>query len=371
MGQEDSQANSSRDLEIIAEAGSNHNGNESWGRRLVDAAASAGASSVKFQLIHPEGLYIPAYVDQSGSYPNPVFERRASEGLSHESWARLTDYALNAGIALTLSVFDKRGIDFVQKLKHPYIKVASTDLDNLPFLREIASTGQRTILSTGMSTLSEIEDAVRIFSRENVLEQLTLLHCVSVYPCHLSLARLTRIKVLRESFGVRVGFSDHTEGELASAMAVALGATVLEKHFTIDKNAPGFDHRHALEPNGLTDYVSNMKASYDACLGPVLEPSPEEAETAVRARRGLYVARDMEPGEIVSEEDVLIVRPSAFLAPRDLNLLVGSRVKKRLQRYQAFKLDSDVVPGPDGHWKNAAGYWIQEMQEKGMVEQEA
>ena len=356
------------DLEIIAEAGTNHNGNECWGRRLIDAAAKADASSVKFQLIYPEGLYVPAYVDESGSYPNPVFERRAGEGLDYEAWERLNEYAVKAGIELTLSVFDSKGLNVAERLKHSYIKVASTDLNNLPFLREVASRGKRTIVSTGMSTLSEVEDAVRVFDRENALERLTLLHCVSVYPCSLRLARLSRIRVLKEAFGVRVGFSDHTEGELASSMAVALGATVLEKHFTIDKEAPGFDHRYALDPDGLSAFVANMRASQEACSGPVLAMSQEEAETAVRARRGLYAARDLEPGEIISREDVLIVRPSAFLSPKDLDSLIGCRVERRLQKYQAFRMEPEILPGLDGHWKNAAGYWSQEMKDKGMVE---
>ena len=324
-------------VHIIAEAGSNYNGSVELGTQLNAAAAAARADSVKYQIIYPEGLYLP------GDYPyghydiREVRRIRQRDVLSDAQWQALRDDALARGIAFSASVFDAKGLELLRRLAPPYVKTASCDLNNLPFLREVAASGLTMVVSTGMSTLGDIEKAVDALRREGVHgERLVLLHCVSAYPAPLRETNLAFIQTLRRAFGTAVGFSDHTLGREAACAAVALGATWIEKHFTVDRGLEGLDHKHALEPAELKDYVDAIRDT-EASLSPRAQKiGPAEAETRKRARRGIYAARDLPEGHVLAAADLLVVRPEGPIPADEVDTLIGGRLRRALAAHSAI-----------------------------------
>ena len=356
-------------VHMIAEAGSNHNGDVSLAHRLIRAAVDSGADSVKFQFIEPDGLYLPFYRSGDERVENKVYRQRATEVLREEQWEQVFQFAAEAALPCAASVFDSVGLERLASLGSPYAKVASTDLNNYPLLAKVADSGFTALVSTGMSTLGEVERAVQVFSNTGALDRLVLLHCVSAYPCTLSDSRLYMVSVLKSAFGVPVGFSDHTLGTEASCIAVSLGARVIEKHFTVDKTLPGFDHAHALDPDELKSFVETVRGALSACTHQPERLTETEKMTRVRARRGVYAARDLEPGTVVSEQDLLVVRPRAALAPADLSRVLGKAVASRIRQYEPVDLQDGVVPAPSS-WEVADRYWRSEMGEKGLGNQD-
>lgn len=324
---------------IIAEAGTNHGGDISVARRLIDVAASSGADSVKFQLIYPEGLYLPRIYADGVYQENEVFQLREAARMSDDEYRELAGYATGAGCPLTLSVFDSRGIRLADELDVAYIKIASCDLNNSRLIIEAAETGRTLVLSTGMASLGEIERAVTDFLGTGN-ERIVLMHCVSVYPCCTSDMNLHFLKILQEAFGLPVGLSDHTEHSLGAAVAVSMGARWVEKHFTLDRNAPGFDHAYAMEPESLVEYVQDVRSVEAACAPRQTKVLKAEVGVRTRARRGLWAARDIEEGALIDEGDVLIVRPEGPLKPNEISELLGKRAVRRICQYQALTRDS-------------------------------
>jgi len=321
-------------LHIIAEAGTNHAGKRDLAKRLIGIAAEARADSVKFQIIYPEGLYLPVTIAPDGTRtPSEVVAKRRAMMLSDDEYRKLRDDALELGIPMSASVFDTRGVRLVNELDAPYIKFASCDLDNSALLKTGAETGRKIILSTGMSTLGEVETAVAdVLSTGN--RDVVLLHCVSCYPATLAQMNLGFITTLRAAFGLPVGLSDHTEDSRASLMALALGATWFEKHCTYDRAAEGFDHAYAMEPAGLARYIADLREGELALRAPIPKVSKQEAATAERARRGVYAARDIAPGEILHDDDLLVVRPPNGTRPNEAALLVGRPVSVALHQHE-------------------------------------
>ncbi len=307
---------------VIAEAGTNHNGSLETGKALVDAALAGGADSVKFQMIFPEGLYLPG---------TEVFERRRQGALQPDDYRALAGYCRDRGILFSASVFDQRGIELLDELDAPYIKFASCDLNNAVLLRAGAETGRRLIISTGMSTLEEVEQSLRdVLATGN--SDVVLMHCVSVYPCPTELMNLPFLDSLAR-LGRAIGLSDHTESSLAAAIAVSKGATWIEKHITLDRKSPGFDHAYAMEPDAFARYVADVRAASQACRPPPEKLSPQEVAVKQRARRGLYAARDLPPGHTIGAADILVVRPEGVLAPNDLPAVVGRSPARAIRRH--------------------------------------
>jgi N,N'-diacetyllegionaminate synthase len=350
-------------IEIIAEAGSNHNGELGLALQLVEVAKKSGANSVKFQFIYPEGLYIPSYVAAGSCVDNPVFHRRQKEVLSQNDWKKIWAHAKKINIIPSASIFDLRGLELLVELGAPYLKIASTDLNNISLIKAAAKAGMPVYLSTGMSTISEIDTAVSAFHQAAPLNKLTLFHCVSIYPCPVEESNLEIIQVLKNTFGVRVGFSDHTSTNLASCLAVALGAEVIEKHFTVDKSLPGFDHAHALSSDELASFVADVRASALAIQRKIPKVGQAESVTKIRARRGLYAARDLSEGEILTEKDVLVVRPKTALNPDDLSLLLGKKISSSIKKFEPLSY-GDSISSASPNWSEAADYWQKEMQQK-------
>lgn len=325
-------------IHVIAEAGTNHGGHLDTGKQLIDVAIAAGADSVKFQVIYPEGLYLPKFF-QAGQYlDNEVFQKRAAGMLSDDEYRQLADYSQHHGISFSASVFDARGLDLLDTVNAPYIKIASCDLNNSYFLKQAAERGRPLIVSTGMSTLSEIDRAVTdILATGNT--NLVLMHCVSVYPCPTERMNLSFIPTLQQAFGFPVGFSDHTETSLAAAIAVSMGVTWIEKHYTLDRSADGFDHSYAMEPASFTQFIRDLRVVEEACARPTHKLGSAESTVKQRARRSLYAARDLQPGTLLTEEDVLIVRPEGPLAPNDLPLVLGKAIKHPVHQFEALSLE--------------------------------
>jgi sialic acid synthase SpsE len=326
-------------VHVIAEAGSNYNGEVSLALQLNEAAAAARADSVKYQIIYPEGLYLRGEYAYGHYDIKEVWRIREEGVLTDDEWRTVCRDARQRGIDFSASVFDGRGLDLLCELDPPYIKTASCDLNNLRLLRQIAARGRTMVVSTGMSSLGDIEKAVAALDGEGISgEKLVLLHCVSSYPAALEETNLGFIQTLRRAFGTAVGFSDHTLGLEAACAAVALGATWIEKHFTVDRGLNGFDHKHALEPKDLAAYVAAVRGMEASMAPKIQKTGPGEAYTRKRARRGIYAARDLPAGHVIAEDDLLILRPEGPI-PADLaDDLLGARLKQALPAQSAFTL---------------------------------
>lgn len=324
-------------IHIIGEAGTNHNGQAEKALELIDIAADCALDSVKFQIIYPWGLYLPGDY-KYGHYDIKEVIRIREEGvMSDEVYEQLHRRAQEREIALTASVFDTRGLDLLCALDPPYIKLASCDLNNTRFIEEVAERGIKMIISTGMSTLADVEKAVAAASRQQ-MSDIVLLHCVSVYPCELGLTNLRFIESLKK-FGYEVGFSDHTGTSTAACMALSLGATWFEKHYTQDKTQKGFDHAYAMEPQEMAAYVKDLREAEKAMTPKADKLSDAELYTRNRARRSLYANKDLHKGHIINNEDILIVRPEGPMDASDHVLLVGSELTRDIGQHQAFTLD--------------------------------
>jgi len=324
------------DLYIIAEAGTNHNGSLETALKLIDAAKFSGADAVKFQFINPDGLYLPKLYQDGKLIDNQVYLTRKRSLLSDAEWKQAADYANKSGLDFTASVFDRQSSELLKSLGAKYVKAASCDLNNTPFLHYLAQNWRKMIISTGMNSLAEIENTVNFLQSHNAGTEITLLHCVSIYPAKLEQMRLGRIPALREAFGLPVGFSDHTENSLASVIALAKGASIFEKHLTLDRRQEGFDHAYAMEAEMFKRYVEdlrNAKTALDSSLSNNI--TADEAGVQKRARRSIYAARDLNPGEIITEGMLTIVRPEGPLKPGDYYSIEGMRVKNPIKKYSA------------------------------------
>lgn len=325
-------------LHIIAEAGTNHNGSRETAKKLIDVAVKSHADSVKFQAIFPDGLYLPKLYKDGKTIDNDDYLKRMQNMLDAEDFIYLSEYANKKGIQFSASIFDRKGINLLTKLDAPYYKIASCDLNNRPFLREVAEIGKCIVLSTGMATISEIEKAVNeIFQTGN--KNIVLMHCVSIYPSSLEQMNLSFIDVLIKYFGLPVGLSDHTEGYIAAAIAISKGATWIEKHFTLNRKQEGFDHNYAMEPDSFLKFVSNCKASKKACEIRIPKLQEEELSVKNRARRGVYASKDIEAGEFIKMSDILVVRPEASLDPNDVRKIISLKVVKKIHKYEPITWD--------------------------------
>ena len=325
-------------VHIIAEAGVNHNGSLTIAKELIDVATRAGADSVKWQIINPWGLYLPGKYKYGHYDIEKVIEMRFSTVLKDSEYEEIFKYAKSSGILCSASVFDLDGLTLLQRFNPPYIKTASCDLNNIRFLREVARTGLKMIISTGMSTLADIEKAVKAVVNEGA-KDFVLLHCVSIYPSKLDQTNLSFLLELKNNFGVPVGFSDHTKDSKAACIAIALGAEWLEKHYTIDNKLEGFDHAHAQTPTELECYISDVRAaelSLSASHTKILEA---ESYTRKRARRSLYAARNLPPHHILTDEDVLIVRPEGLMDADQIDGLIGRKLVHGMSKYEPFHPD--------------------------------
>ncbi len=319
---------------IVAEAGVNHNGNPETARRLVETAAAAGADAVKFQTFKAERLATPAapkaayQVESSPSRESQLEMLRRLE-LSEKDHRELIAYCREKGILFLATPFEEESADFLESMNLPAFKIPSGELTNLPFLAHVARKGRPMIVSTGMATLEEVESGVRTI-RENGAPELILLHCVSNYPADPAEVNLKALATLREAFQVPVGYSDHTPGIEIALAAAALGAVLIEKHFTLDRTLPGPDHRASLEPGELMDMVQGIRRVESALGAGKKVPAPVEADISAVARKSLVAARDLPAGTVLARSDVAIKRPGTGIPPADLQRVLGKTVHRPL-----------------------------------------
>ena len=319
-------------VHVIAEAGTNHNADIETAFSLIKTAKNANANSVKFQLIYPEGLYLPKFYKNGNYEDNEVFDVRRKGMLSDDAWRDIAAYCKKIDFPLSWSVFDLKGLILLDEFEIPYIKIASCDLNNGPLLKEAADRGKTLIISTGMASLGEIEKAVSHVTSKH--EDIVLMHCVSIYPCPIKNMNLNFIDTLNSAFGFPVGLSDHTESSLAAAIGIAKGVRYIEKHFTLDRTSKGFDHAYAMEPDSLIAYINDIRDCEYALSRPETKISQNEFSVKYRARRGLYAAHSMEPGDVIQPEDILVVRPEGPLCPNDIFNLIGKTLKTAIKKYE-------------------------------------
>jgi len=319
---------------VIAEAGVNHEGDVGLARKLVEAAAEAGADAVKFQTFRAEALASPAA--EKAEYQKAA--TGAAEGqramlrrleLPPDAFRELMAHAGRCGIECLSTPFDPESARFLAGLDVAAFKVSSGDLTSLPLLRQLAATGRPILLSTGMADLGEVDEALAAI-KAGGSSPVVVLHCVSSYPADPAAANLRAMETMARAFGVPVGFSDHTLGIEMAVAAVALGACVLEKHLTVDRGLPGPDHRASLEPAEFRAMVRAVR-NVEAGLGDGLKvPHPSEADVRRAARKSLVAARPVAAGAVLTAEDVGLQRPGTGLPPRLLDLVLGRRARREI-----------------------------------------
>ncbi|HEU4832869.1 MAG TPA: N-acetylneuraminate synthase [Pyrinomonadaceae bacterium] len=329
---------------VIAEAGVNHNGERKLARALIDVAVEAGADAVKFQTFRADRLATPdapkaEYQLQTTGDAESQFEMLRRLELSADAHRELQAYCHERGIIFLSTPFDEEAVDLLDELGVPAFKISSGDLTNSPLLEHVAGKGKPVILSTGMSELSELIEAVSVLNTAGC-ENPVLLHCVSNYPAGASEVNLRAMQTMRSAFDVPVGFSDHTDGIDVALAAVALGACVIEKHFTLDRTLPGPDHRASLEPAELRELVRSIRRVETALGNGRKVPTASEIETAKVARRSLVAARDIPAGATLEREMVMMRRPGTGMSPAMIETLLGRRVKKDIDA--GTLLDADM-----------------------------
>jgi N,N'-diacetyllegionaminate synthase len=317
---------------IIAEAGVNHNGDFGLAKKMVEAAHEAGADIIKFQTFVPENL-VSKYA-QKAEYQKETTDAAESQlamikrlMLADKEFAKLKEYCGEIGIGFLSTPFDLASIEFLNELGCDLWKIPSGEVTNLPYLEKIAETHKPVIMSTGMCTTEEIHAAVDVLNAGGAGE-ITLLHCTTEYPAPFEDVNLNAMDALRKEFGLKVGYSDHTKGICVPLAAVAKGAVIIEKHFTLDRNLEGPDHKASLEPKELKEMVENIRR-VEAALGTgIKEPAPSEIKNMAIARKSIVAKTKIKKGEIYTTENITTKRPGSGISPMRWHEILGSRANR-------------------------------------------
>ncbi len=329
---------------IIAEAGVNHNGSLDMALKMVDAAVKMGADLIKFQTYIPENLVTRsaplAEYQQKNQSEESQFEMLRKLALSFPEFEKLSKYANDAGITFISTPFDLESVDFLHTLNMPLWKIPSGEITNYPYLKKIASFKEKIILSTGMSSEKEVEDAVRLI-KENGTEDLTLLHCTTEYPAPYDSVNLRAMDTLRAKFGLPVGYSDHTKGNTAAIAAVARGAAVIEKHFTLDNNLPGPDHKASLEPAAFKEMVDGIRLCEELLGDGRKQPSVAELPNRAVARKSIVCQKDIKRGEIFTEDNLTTKRPGDGVCPMEWEHVMGRTASRDYRKDE--KIDASEL----------------------------
>lgn len=334
-----------RKVIIIAEAGVNHNGSIELAKKLIDVAADAGADFVKFQTFKVDKLVSKAAKKaayqsvnlQDGDGSQYTMLKKLE--LSASNHRELLAYTNQKGIQFLSTGFDEDSIDYLDQLGLPLFKIPSGEITNKPYLQHIARKGKPVIMSTGMADLNEVKDALHVLTNEGLnLNQITVLHCTTEYPAPINEVNLMAMNTIAETFKIKIGYSDHTEGIEISLAAVAMGATVIEKHFTLDKNMEGPDHKASLEPNELKKMVNGIRNIELAMGNGIKTPSLSEIKNKVAARKSIVAAKYISKDEIFSSENLTVKRPGNGISPMLWERVIGSKAKKDYQPDELIEL---------------------------------
>lgn len=328
---------------IIAEAGVNHNGDKALAKQLIDVATAAGADFVKFQTFHTEDVVSTTapkatyQVTNTGNEQSQMEMLRKLE-LPFEWHAELQQYAEAKGIGFTSTPFNTQAIELLTELAVPFLKVSSTDLNNLPFMVQLAGTELPLLVSTGMSDMAEVVEAIETIE-SNGCKDWALLHCLSQYPAPTAETNLRAIKTLKDAFDCPVGYSDHTLGPETALAAVGLGATIFEKHFTVDKSLEGPDHVASASPAELADYISSIRKAEAAMGDGIKKVQPSEASTREMARRTLSASCDLPAGHVLGTDDIAFLRPNDGIQPKFFYKVCGRILKKPVKAGMSLSWD--------------------------------
>jgi N,N'-diacetyllegionaminate synthase len=317
---------------IIAEAGVNHNGSVEMAFQLIDVAAAAGADAVKFQTFKAEKV-IAANAPKAGYQKDTTgvdesqLEMVKKLELDETAHTRLYQYCQGKGIQFLSTPFDLESIDLLERLGLKTFKIPSGEITNLPYLRKLGALKKRLILSTGMADLGEIEDALDVLTESGTpMENITVLHCNTEYPTPFEDVNLRAMLTIQNAFpGISVGYSDHTPGIEVAVAAVALGAAVLEKHFTLDRNLPGPDHKASLEPDELRAMVQAIRNIEKALGTGSKKPSPSELKNKPVARKSIVAAVPIKEGETFTEMNITVKRPGTGITPMRWDEMIGRK----------------------------------------------
>jgi N-acetylneuraminate synthase len=337
---------------IIAEAGVNHDGDVDKARRLIDAAKQAGSDVVKFQAFRTEELVTSAsekalyQQETTGSGGRQSDMLRALE-LTATEHHELKQYCDEVGIMYLCTPYDQGSVDMLDEMDVPAFKIASTDSTNIPLLRYMASKGRPVILSSGMTTMSELDAAVEALQNFGCREKIILLHCTSAYPAPRDQSNLRVLSTFLDHYNIPVGFSDHTQGVDVSVLAVAAGASVIEKHLTLDKAAVGPDHRASLEPDELGRLVAGIRDAEGILGDGVKTISPAESANKKVMQKGLVARHRIEAGAVVTEADLTSKRPALGLPPAAIEWVAGCRAKVEIHPDEPITGDLLYRPGED------------------------
>lgn len=329
---------------IVAEMSGNHNHDLGRALAIIDAAKASGADAVKLQTYRADTITIDHHGDEfmvkGGLWDGRRLYELYEEAHTPWEWhAPIFEHARRIGITVFSSPFDLTAVDFLEELGAPAYKIASPELIDLPLIRKVASTGKPIVMSTGAATFEEIEEAI-LAARNAGATELAVLHCTAAYPAPPEEANLATVRVLAERFNVVVGLSDHTLGTTVSVLAVGLGASLVEKHFTLARANGGVDSAFSLEPQELAELVNNVRIAHAAVGKPSFGPTASEA-CVLRNRRSLYVIKPIARGELLTLDNIRSIRPARGIKPKHLDAVLGRRAARDL----AFgePLDFDMI----------------------------
>ena len=330
---------------IIAEAGVNHNGNPGMAFQLVDVAKSAGVDAVKFQMFNTENLVSvnapkATYQLQTTNYKESQLEMIRRLELAPDVFSSLASYCAEREIGFIVTPFDNDSIETLMLMELKIFKIPSGEITNLPYLRKLGALQKDIILSTGMSTLEEVSAAVHVLEIAGTsLSKMTLLHCTTEYPAPFDSVNLRAMQTLREAFPnvAGVGYSDHTKGYEVAIAAVAMGATIIEKHFTLDKTMDGPDHKASLEPDELMAMVKAIRNVEKSFGSDVKKPSPSEYGNIAVVRKSIVASRNICKGERLTAENLTTKRPGTGLSPMFWDMVINTNAKRDFQKDEAVE----------------------------------
>lgn len=329
---------------IIAEAGVNHNGSLTIAKKLVDQAVAAGADAIKFQTFKTENVIsINApkadYQKKHTFKDETQFDMVKKLELDKNAHIELIEYCKDKGILFLSTPFDLESIDLLNMLNLKIFKIPSGEITNLPYLRKIASLHKKIILSTGMANLKEINDALSILIKNGTKkENITVLHCNTEYPTPVEDANLLAMLTIKNRFGVKVGYSDHTLGIEVAIAAAALGATVIEKHFTLDRKMAGPDHEASLEPAELKQMIGLIRNIEKALGSSIKKPSKSETKNINVARKSIVAAKQISKGEFFTESNIIAKRPGNGISPMKWDKIIGRRAVKNFKSDELIRI---------------------------------
>lgn len=327
---------------IIAEAGVNHNGSLEIAKKMVDVAREAGANAIKFQTFKAENIVTKnasraEYQVKNTGEDTSQYSMLKKLELSYDDFRELKAYCDASGIEFLSTPFDLESIDFLQELGIRFLKIPSGEITNFPYLRKIGQTGMPVIMSTGMSTLEEVGDAIRVL-REYGSDEISLLHCTTEYPAPLDSVNLKAMQTMAEAFNLPVGYSDHTSGIEVSVAAVAMGAVIIEKHFTLDRNMEGPDHKASLEPDELKAMVQSIRDVEMAMGTGEKGLSYSELKNVSVVRKSIVAKMAIRKGMLFSEDNLSVKRPGTGVNPMQWNKVIGLCAKRDYEEDEMIEL---------------------------------